>query len=183
MFGRAASQYMLRMPKQKAPTSRKVGASTSVARLRACELQAQGDEEALPPARRLLPTRRAGILTCGSSACGAFPVFVCALTCALRQLRLRNYNPHLAQRRSRVTKRTSGIMPRPPRLQWRGRGGLSPLFPANPRVRFRCVCQGAAALGWAHCAAPIGAARVRLTLAGWGCQWRGRLELLLRQRL
>lgn len=70
---------MLRMPKEKAPTSREVGASASVVRLRACGLRAQGDGEALPPARRLLPTLRAGILTCGSSACGAFPVFVRAL--------------------------------------------------------------------------------------------------------
>ena len=149
---------MLIMPKEKAPTSREVGASASVVRLRACGLRAQGDGEALPPARRLLPTLRAGILTCGSSACGAFPVFVRALTARCGHLRLRSSSLRLAQRRElayRITKRD----------QWHS-AAASPLTVAWPWGTFTLSSLRTRALdsdayvkvrrrsGRAHCAAP-----------------------------
>ena len=98
MFGRAASQYMLRMPKQKAPTSREVGASTSVVRLRACGLAGARGRGSAPTSEKT-----------ASNASGRYPDLrfvglrrlpgLCAIAdCGLRQLRLRNYNPHLAER-------------------------------------------------------------------------------------
>lgn len=159
------------MPKEKAPTSNEVGASASVVRLRACGLRAQGDGEALPPARRLLPTLRAGILTCGSSACGAFPVFVRALTarcvscgCVIAACIWRSGAKRVSHHKAD---------------QWHN-AAASPLTVAWPWGTFTLSSLRARALDSdayvkvrrrsvrAHCATRIGAVGVRVALGDWG---------------
>ena len=154
------SNVRLRMPKKKPRPSNEVGASASVVRLRACGLRAQGDGGSAPTSEKTASNATGRYPDLRFVGLRRLPGLCVRAYCALRQLRLRDCSLCLAQRRElayRITKRTSGIVPRPPRLQWRGRGGLSPSLPCGPRaLDSDAYVKVRRRSGRAHCAASIG---------------------------